>query len=156
MAKNIGFIWIGKLKKSFWQEAVQHYWHILGRYYTLQDICLKNAPASMGPEQCKQEESKRIQHKLTSQDRTIILDSQGQALRSPELARMLQIWIQDHERRPCFVLGGSYGLEPEFRSQADFLLSLGPITLPHELARVVLLEQLYRATCINLNHPYHH
>jgi 23S rRNA (pseudouridine1915-N3)-methyltransferase len=156
MAKKLRFIWIGKLKKRFWQEATQHYWRHLGRYFSLQEICLKSAPASMDPEQSKQEESKRILQKLNTRDRTIILDSQGQALTSPELARKLQLWIQDNERRPCFILGGSYGLDQGLCSQADLQLSLGPITLPHELARVVLLEQLYRATCINLNHPYHH
>lgn len=156
MAKNLGFIWIGKLKKSFWQQAVQHYWRSLGRYYSLQEICLKNAPASMGPEQARQEESGRIQQKLSSKDQAILLDSRGSALSSPELAQKLKIWLQDSGRRPCFVLGGSYGLDSDICSKADFLLSLGPVTLPHELARVVLLEQLYRATCINLNHPYHH
>ncbi|MFO8033406.1 MAG: 23S rRNA (pseudouridine(1915)-N(3))-methyltransferase RlmH [Desulfohalobiaceae bacterium] len=156
MAKNLGFIWIGKLKKSFWQEAVQHYWRSLSRYYRLQEVCLKNAPASMGPEQSRQEESKRIQQRLASRDKRIVLDIKGRALSSPELAKMLQLWLQDSERRPCFVLGGSFGLDSAICSRADFLLSLGPITLPHELARVVLLEQLYRASCINLNHPYHH
>lgn len=156
MAKAITFIWVGKLKKSFWQEAAEHYWRRLGRFYKLHQTILKNAPASLGPELGRKDESQRILKRIGCRERAIVLDIKGSACSSHELAQRLQSWSLDGEKSPCFILGGSYGVEAWLCSRADFVLSLGPMTLPHELARVVLLEQLYRAACIGMNHPYHH
>jgi 23S rRNA (pseudouridine1915-N3)-methyltransferase len=85
----------------------------------------------------------------------VLLDSRGKQLSSEELARL----IGDHQQRGTqqllFAVGGADGFTPEARSAADIVFSLGRITLPHELARVVLLEQLYRAFTILAGHPYH-
>ena len=155
MPKNITFIWIGRLKKDFWQKAAAHYWQRLGNFFKLQEISLKQAPSSLGPAQSAKHESSRIMQKTAYQERIIALDRQGRSCSSKALAQKLQEWTFD-EYRPCFVLGGAYGLDQELCSKAHFVLSLGPMTLPHELARIVLLEQLYRAACINVGHPYHH
>jgi 23S rRNA (pseudouridine1915-N3)-methyltransferase len=84
----------------------------------------------------------------------IALDERGTALGSRELARRLALW---RERSPdvAFVIGGADGLAERLKRAADFRWSLGPLTLPHGLARVVVAEQLYRALCLLHNHPYH-
>jgi 23S rRNA (pseudouridine1915-N3)-methyltransferase len=88
----------------------------------------------------------------------VVLDERGDAWSSRELAAKLKAW-EDGARTPCFIVGGAFGLSDEVRERAranGALFSLGRITLPHELARVVLLEQLYRAASINKGLPYHH
>ncbi len=85
----------------------------------------------------------------------VLLDRTGTALASEALAARLRDWEERPPQRTAFVIGGSYGLAPELVARADVRLSLGPLTLPHQLARVVLAEQLYRATTILRGEPYH-
>ena len=86
---------------------------------------------------------------------TVILDERGQALSSVELAKKLEAWRDGGKRETRFVIGAADGHGEEERASADLLLSLGPATWPHLLARAMLAEQLFRATSILANHPYH-
>ena len=85
----------------------------------------------------------------------VALDERGESLSSLEFARRLQNWREQGRAAVSFVQGGADGLPAEIKSQSDLLLSLGRMTLPHLMARLVLLEQLYRAQTISANHPYH-
>lgn len=85
----------------------------------------------------------------------VLLDERGDALSSTELARSLGEWRDAGKREARFSIGGADGHDPEARSTADMLLSFGPATWPHLLARAMLAEQLFRATSIIANHPYH-
>ena len=85
-----------------------------------------------------------------------MLDEHGQKLSSPQLAALLRRLDQEARGRACFVVGGAWGLDDSVRQRAFKVLSLSDMTLPHELARVVLLEQIYRAECILRKVPYHH
>jgi len=155
MASKIKFIWIGKIKKKFCQEAVDHYWQRLNKYYALEEVCLKPTATSSSCLQIERE-TEKIRKKLTSKDYTICLDRQGQKLTSPMLANKLNSWFNTPLTKPCFIIGGAYGLDKRFKEDCSYLLSFGPMTFPHELSRIMLLEQIYRATTINFNHPYHH
>ena len=86
---------------------------------------------------------------------TIALDERGRALASTELARMLETWRDSGKREARFLIGAADGHEEEQRSSADLLLSFGAATWPHLLVRAMLAEQLFRATSILANHPYH-
>ena len=86
---------------------------------------------------------------------TILLDEKGKALSSMELAKVLEQWRDRGTREVRFVIGAADGHSDEERAQADLLLSFGPATWPHLLARAMLAEQLFRATSILANHPYH-
>ena len=86
---------------------------------------------------------------------TVILDERGQALSSTELAKTLETWRDSGKREARFLIGGADGHGEELRASADLLLSFGPATWPHLLARAMLAEQLFRATSILANHPYH-
>jgi len=86
---------------------------------------------------------------------TILLDEKGKALSSMELAKALEQWRDRGTREARFVIGAADGHSDEERRQADLLLSFGPATWPHLLARAMLAEQLFRATSILANHPYH-
>ena len=86
---------------------------------------------------------------------TVVLDERGKALSSMELAKKLESWRDTGRRETRFLLGAADGHEEELRGKADLLLSFGRATWPHMLARAMLAEQLFRATSILANHPYH-
>ena len=86
---------------------------------------------------------------------TVLLDEKGQALSSTELARKLEQWRDRGTREVRFVIGAADGHSDDERSSADLLISFGPATWPHLLVRAMLAEQLFRATSILANHPYH-
>ena len=86
---------------------------------------------------------------------TILLDEKGETLASLDLARRLERWRDEGRREARFLIGGADGFSDEDRSGADLLLSFGRATWPHLLARAMLAEQLWRATSILANHPYH-
>ena len=92
---------------------------------------------------------------LPSNSVSILLDERGKALSSMELARLLEGWRDGGKRETRFTIGAADGHEEEERGRADMLLSFGNATWPHLLARAMLAEQLFRATSILANHPYH-
>ena len=87
--------------------------------------------------------------------RTVVLDERGRQLGSGEFARLLERWRDDGVREARFLIGAADGHEEDLRARADVLLGFGPMTWPHMLARVMLVEQLWRATSIVSGHPYH-
>ncbi len=100
------------------------------------------------------EETARLAAAIPPRATAVVLDREGTGWASEELARQLDRW-REAAGTPCFIVGGAWGLEPAFVAGARFRWSLGPLTLPHELARVVLLEQWYRAWTIVRGEPYH-
>ncbi len=87
--------------------------------------------------------------------RTVVLDERGQQVSSTEFARVLERWRDDGVREARFLIGAADGHEDALRASADLVLGFGPMTWPHMLARVMLVEQLWRATSIAAGHPYH-
>jgi len=154
--KPIRVLCVGRLKKPFWRDAAAEYATALSRLVPLEEAEVKDAPGTLSPAERTEREGSALVARIGAADRVIALDVRGQALDSETLARRLAAWIEDPGRRPCFVVGGAWGLAEAVRARAGLLLSLGPLTLPHELARVVLLEQLYRAATIIKGMPYHH
>ena len=100
-------------------------------------------------------EAERIREKLLEAWPVVALDRTGRTMDSPAFAAQVRRWQDDGARGIAFVIGGASGAAPEVVARADERLSLGRITLPHQLARVVLLEQLYRAFRISRGEPYH-
>lgn len=101
-----------------------------------------------------QAEAVRIEAALGRDVRRVILDERGSRLTSIELAQRVEVWLNDG-RDVAFVIGGADGIDPALKKTADETLRLSDLTLPHALARVFLLEQLYRAWSLRNNHPYH-
>ena len=93
--------------------------------------------------------------KPASNSVTVALDERGETLSSMEFSRRLEAWRDGGKREARFLIGAADGLSEDERASADLLLSLGPATWPHLLARAMLAEQLFRATSILANHPYH-
>ena len=101
------------------------------------------------------EESIAIANIIPERAVTVILDEQGENLSSPALAGRLQVWRAENRPAAAFIVGGHDGLAAGFREKADLSLAFGTATWPHQLVRIMLLEQLYRAVTILSGHPYH-
>jgi len=142
---KIKIAWIGKTKEPAIQALTEDYLKRISRYADVAGLALKDEGAVLA---LARGERQKERHKL------VLLDGRGKQLSSEELARFLQ-GEQVQAVPLLFAIGGADGFSEEARRQAGFVLSLGKMTLPHELARVVLVEQLYRAFTILKNHPYH-
>ena len=99
-------------------------------------------------------EAQRIRAALPARSLKVVLDERGQLLTTADVARRIERWQQDGQD-VAFVIGGADGTAHELRQEADLLLALSPLTLPHGLCRVMLAEQLYRAVSLLQGHPYH-
>ncbi|WP_243359086.1 23S rRNA (pseudouridine(1915)-N(3))-methyltransferase RlmH [Fundidesulfovibrio terrae] len=153
---RIRFVFFGELKSPWAAQACRHYLDGLSRYIRYDTAVLRDAKEAKDHTARKRKEGQALLAALGPRDRVIGLDERGKAHGSKGLASKLSEWIEDPGRAPCFVIGGPYGYSPEAEARFDERLSLGPYTLPHELARVILLEQLYRGMSILAGHPYHH
>ncbi|HUM04026.1 MAG TPA: 23S rRNA (pseudouridine(1915)-N(3))-methyltransferase RlmH [Terriglobales bacterium] len=142
---KIKLAWIGKTKDSAIQALTGDYLERTSRYAEIEGVTVKDEEAILN---LAGGERKGQRHKL------ILLDSRGKQLSSEELAQFLE--REQVQALPVlFAIGGPDGFSDEARRRAEFVFSLGRMTLPHELARVVILEQIYRAFTILKNHPYH-
>lgn len=103
----------------------------------------------------RQDESERLLNKLNANDYVILLDERGRELDSPGLARLIEQQLVG-SRKVVFIIGGAYGVDDRIRQRADVVWSLSPLVFPHQLVRLILTEQLYRAQEINNGGPYHH
>lgn len=142
---KIKVAWIGKTKEPAIQALTDEYLKRISRYAEVAGLAWKDEAAILS---LASGERSKERHKL------ILLDSRGKQLSSEELAEFLER-EQVNAIPLVFAIGSSDGFSEEARRRAGFTLSLGKMTLPHELARVVLVEQLYRALTILKNHPYH-
>ena len=151
---RVKIITVGKVKKSYWSEAIAHYEKVLRPMLRIEAISVKDCPQFEGEER-KRRESERLLQKLGPRDRPIALHEAGALFTSMEFARFLQPMLESPSQNCCFVIGGAHGLSPEFLERAE-RFSLSPLTMPHELAQAVLYEQLFRAMTILLNRTYHY
>ncbi len=153
---KIGFIWVGKLKEKHSVDGCAHYWKKLSRFFKLEESVVKDAPGKLPVAEKNKKEGEGILSKVKKGDIIILLDEFGDRLTSRELADRLKRWTDAPNQRPVFVIGGPFGLSDEVKDAAQHKIRLSDMTLPHELARLLLLEQLYRAGTIHKNMPYHH
>ena len=103
----------------------------------------------------QEEEAKFLASAIPTGSKVIVLDERGKNMTSPELAKIVENWMQQGCSEICFLIGGAEGHLEETRQKADLVLSFGKLTLPHILMRAVLAEQIYRLETIINHHPYH-
>ena len=156
---NVTILAVGKLKDRFFQEGCAEYEKRLLRYCTLtvREAADEKAPENLSPAQetqVKEKEGKRLLSLLDPRDHVIALTVTGKAYTSEGLAERIGD-LRDQGKNVSFLIGGSLGLSREAVDRSDEELSLSRLTLPHRLARLVLLEQLYRSFKI-LNHETYH
>lgn len=138
---------VGKLKEQFWKDAVAEYLKRLGGYAKIEVREL--------PDSNVEKEASALLSALPERGPIILMDIRGKETSSEGLAQKIDNYALNSDSHISFIIGGSDGATKEVKQRATERISFGPITLPHNLARVVLLEQIYRAFKIIRHEPYH-
>ncbi len=157
---NITVIAIGKLKEKYWTDAVKEYSKRLGGYCNLNIIELKESPLHANPSAADEEavkvaEGNDILSRIKPTDFVITLEIKGKGLSSEQLADKIEDLAINGKSSIVFVIGGSLGLSAEVSKRSNFKLSFSAMTFPHQMMRVILLEQVYRAFKIIRHEAYH-
>jgi 23S rRNA (pseudouridine1915-N3)-methyltransferase len=153
---RIRLIAVGKLRGSIWQSAASEYGRRLQRYVDFDLVEARDVVGKGLPDHAaRAEEGKRIAELFEPGNYLIALERGGKSCSSEQFAQLMRRQMEAGIRQMDFVIGGPVGLAAEIIAEANLRLSLSAMTLPHELARVVLLEQLYRACTILRGEPYH-
>ncbi len=157
---KVTIIAVGKLKERYLKEGIAEYAKRLSRFCDLQLIEVEDeqAPESLSPaqeEQIKKKEAARMLGKVKDGAFLIVLDVKGAKKSSEDFAAALQNCLTSGRSNITFVIGGSLGVDAELVNKADLRLSLSDMTFPHQLTRLILLEQIFRAFKINHGETYH-
>ena len=156
--QKIRIVSVGKMKEKYWLAAQAEYQKRLGRYASLEIVELKDEPTPENPtprerEAVLKKEAGRVAKAMEGFDAAAVMAIEGKEFTSEGFAQALKPYV-DGGKSICFVIGGSLGLAREIKERGE-LFSLSRMTFPHRLARVVLLEQIYRAFKILNNENYH-
>src|SRR5450759_833552 len=155
---KIALLQTGKTIDKQISDLADLYTNRIKRYSVFEIITLhdlKNAGNMSVPEQ-KMKEGKKILHSICSDDFVILLDERGKEQRTMEFSGLMEKLFMLPKKRILFVIGGSWGFSEEVYSRADLKMSLSKMTFPHQLVRLLFLEQLYRVFTIIKGEPYHH
>ncbi|MBN2415867.1 23S rRNA (pseudouridine(1915)-N(3))-methyltransferase RlmH [bacterium] len=154
---NIDIVTVGKIRQGAWHSLQQLYLKRLKHHARMSVSEIRGIRDSGGLAEnvLIEKESELIASRIPSGSMLVALDSRGTALSSPELAEHLQRWRLQGRNRVAFAIGGAVGFSDSFLQRADFTLALSRMTLQHELAQIVLLEQLYRSFTIISGGRYH-
>lgn len=149
----IKIICVGKIKESFFREAIQEYQKRLSKYTKLEIIELPDYTNGNAQENQKKE-ALLIQKQIGPKDYVITLEIEGRVFSSEQLAEKIDNLFQNYSTI-TFVIGGSYGLDASIKEKSDLSLSFSKMTFPHQLFRILLLEQIYRSYKIIHHESYH-
>ncbi len=157
---KVSIVCVGKIKEKFFREAIEEYSKRLSRYCKLDILeCADEKTPDGASEaleaQIRDTEGERILSKIPADAYVFLLAIKGKELTSPELSKKMADLAVQGKGHLVFVIGGSLGTSQAVYERADFKLSFSPMTFPHQLMRVVLLEQIYRAFKIDAGEPYH-
>ncbi|MFZ2492558.1 MAG: 23S rRNA (pseudouridine(1915)-N(3))-methyltransferase RlmH [Thermoanaerobaculia bacterium] len=154
---KLRFVWGGSHADSGMSEAVDRYLGRIRHFFPVEvvDVPPERGRQSQSDVAIMRAQSARLLAAIPDRGYTIVLDERGQSFDSVKFARRLERLTIDSPHGINFVLGGDVGLDPSVKRRADMLLSLSAMTLPHQIARVVLVEQIYRACTLMRNIPYH-
>ncbi|MCL2491944.1 MAG: 23S rRNA (pseudouridine(1915)-N(3))-methyltransferase RlmH [Coriobacteriia bacterium] len=152
---TITIIATGKLTERFWREACDEYLKRLRPYARVQVVEIADAPDDLGVDAALTREGEAILKAIPAGSLAVLLDRLGIAQTSVQRAQWLERLTVEGTSHLTFIIGGSNGVSTPVREECAQTISFGPITLPHNLARVVLLEQIYRSFKIVRGEPYH-
>jgi 23S rRNA (pseudouridine1915-N3)-methyltransferase len=152
---KIRVVAVGKLREAHWRSAASEYVKRLGRYATVEIVEVSDRDLFRGAERAMAAEGADVLKAVPAASHMIALDLAGAEMSSEGLASRLEALMLEGDADVTFVVGGSAGLSPDVLLRADERLSLSRMTLPHQMCRVVLLEQVYRAFRIIRHEPYH-
>lgn len=149
----IKLIAVGKKHESWVNEGIYAYEKRLKKPWDVEWVLLPHS--SLDGLRAREEESERILLRLKSDDFVVLLDERGKLLDSPSLSDTIQSQLDTSKQVVC-IIGGAYGVNDTLTARANLVWSLSPLVFPHQLVRLILVEQLYRAGEIAAGRPYHH
>ena len=155
---KIQFWSVGKNNESFVDEGIKLFTKRISNYYPVdwQIIPTPKNAAVLSDVDLKQKEGETILNLLKKEDYLILLDERGKTLTSEGVANFIQQRANESEKQLVFLIGGAFGVSKAVFERADYVWSLSPLVFPHQLVRLILAEQIYRACSINRNEKYHH
>lgn len=154
---NMRIIAIGKLRKTFLKNTFDYYLRRARKYFKIDLIELRKSryKTSQNIDLALRKEKDQVVARTRENDYRIVLDERGVELSTRDLVRKIGELEGEGQRRVSFFLGGPFGVDGDLRGDADFLMAISKWTLPHELARVLLIEQLYRCGTVIAGEKYH-
>lgn len=157
---NINIIVVGKIKEKYMREGIQEFQKRLSRYCNLNIIEIddEKAPENLSNkdmERVKEKEGKKILSKIPQNTFIISLEIEGKQFSSEELSKRVENLMVSGVNDMTFIIGGSLGLSEEVKTRSNLKLSFSKMTFPHQLMRLILLEQVYRSFRIMKGEPYH-
>ena len=155
---KLKFFTVGKPHESFVKEGIELFTKRISHYYPIQWAFIpipKNA-GTPGEPDLKQKEGEAILNQIKKEDYLVLLDEKGKLLTSENLATFIQQRANEAEKNIIFLIGGAYGVSEHVMQRANYIWSLSPLVFPHQLVRLILAEQIYRACSIIRNEKYHH
>lgn len=155
---SIDFYFIGKTNEEYLKTGISEYIKRLGKYANVKiiELQLPKKYKNMPTENLKKAEAEKVLSKLSSKDYVIVLDEIGKSLSSKELAVFISKKMTESVSSICFVVGGAFGIDSQLKKRADLILSFSKMTFSHQMIRLFLVEQTYRAFSIINNSAYHH
>ena len=155
---KIQFWSVGKNNESFVDEGIKLFTKRISNYYPVdwQIISTPKNAAVLSEIDLKQKEGETILNLLKKEDYLVLLDERGKTLTSEGVAVFIQQRANESEKQIVFLIGGAFGVSKAVFERADYIWSLSPLVFPHQLVRLILSEQIYRACSINRNEKYHH
>lgn len=153
----IKIITISKLKDGPWKELQEHYLKLMSPFVRMDLVEIKPEKFQdmSQREKVLEIEAEKVRKQIPEGATVVVLEATGKTYASEPFSSKVQEWA-DGGKTLCFILGGPLGLSDEIKKSADHLLSFSPMTFPHDMARVMLLEQLYRASTISAEKTYHY
>lgn len=147
----IKIVCVGKIKEKYFTSAISEYVKRLSKYTKIEIV---QVPDEANVEKALKVEGTKILSKIRDDEYVIALDIDGKSISSLEFAKKIDTIFTNYSKI-TFIIGGSYGLSQEVKKRSNYLLSFSKMTFPHQMFRVILLEQIYRAYKINNNESYH-
>jgi 23S rRNA (pseudouridine1915-N3)-methyltransferase len=149
---------LGKENTKLLDVAIEEYIKRVNRYHAFKIVTIDNTKINkaLPKETIFEREAELVQNKLQTKDLLIVLDERGQSIGSIELAEKMNATMNLSPTRIIFLIGGSYGIAPSLKASAYWVMALSKFTFPHQLVRLLFVEQLYRACSILKNEKYHH
>jgi len=157
---HVRVVGVGKVRESYLQEGIKDYCTRIQPYFpiSLHDVAEERIPQKLTPaekEALLEREGERLLSLTRGSGILVVLEVEGTSWRSEDLAAHLKSWILEGHTSVSFLIGGPLGIAPGVRKSARYALSLSRMTFPHQVVRLILLEQIYRAARICNGEPYH-
>jgi 23S rRNA (pseudouridine1915-N3)-methyltransferase len=149
---------VGKAHESYVKEGIDDFTKRISKYYPVEWKLLSPAKQTTNTMESdvKKQEAQTILSALAKEDFVVLLDEKGKQLTSPQLASFLEQRANESTRQLIFLIGGAFGVDEQVQKRANFTWALSTLVFPHQLVRLILAEQVYRACSIIRNEKYHH